>query len=70
MDHKERYGVFVFKDGAWSEMPCKKVTGEEAADLLNLFVDPLLFIYWDHETQSHLAETPLLEALGLPEATW
>lgn len=70
MDYLELFGVFIFKDGAWSQLPCRKVTREEAAELLKIFIDPLLFIIWDVESQSHFAETPLLEMLGLPEAAW
>lgn len=70
MDREELFGVFIFEDGAWSELPCRKVTREEAAELLRIFMAPLLFIIWDAESHSHFAETPLLEMLGLPEAAW
>lgn len=70
MISEEYYGVFINKDGIWSQLPCKKVTREEAAEMLKLFPDPLMFIIWDRESQSHFADKPLLEELGLPEAAW
>jgi hypothetical protein len=70
MDREEHYGVFVLIGKEWIQLPCRLVTKEEAADLLNIFPDPMLFVHWDHESQMHAAPKPLLEMLGLPEATW
>lgn len=60
------YGVFYFTDGKWVELPCIKIEREQAGSVMSLFTQPLMFVWWDRESQQYIFDKELTTIFGRP----